>query len=283
MNTMASANFSVSERREVLFSAAGPITVHRPVAGAPKGAVLLLPGWSGPRTGPADVLVYLASKLAENGWAAIRLDLPGRGDASNDATVDLDLMIHAAAQSVPELPVSGRRVLLGMCSGGNVALGAAPLKSCAAFDTVVAISTFPFQPARTKNFDRLRRWNNIKRYAAKALSPSTWLRLIKGDVNLKRVKKNVGATDKRGEGRNLKDSARDIEKELLAWKGSALFIWGGGDEEAPPARTHYEKLRASGLGAPNRVRFHTVPGANHNFYGKAWREELANAILEFLK
>ena len=277
----SSADFSALERREVVITSAGPVTIHRPTGRESKGEVLLLPGWSGPRTGPADALVFIASRLAENGWTATRLDLPGRGDAPANTQVDLDSMIAAASGCASEFK-SKRRVLLGICSGGNVALGAAPLKWCADIDTVVAISTFPFQPARTQNFDRMRRWNNLTRYAAKALSPATWMRLIKGEINVDRVKKNVAATDATAGARNLKDSARNIEKDLQKWKGSALFIWGGGDEEAPPARTHYENLHSTGLGAPGRVRFHTVPGANHNFYGKAWREEMLAEIVAFL-
>lgn len=279
-----SVEFSPLEIRETGNSPAGPFTLHRPASGTSKGLAVLLPGWSGPRTGPADVLVFLASKLAEHGWSALRLDLPGRGDASSNQDVDLDSMITATAQGAhAEKSKSSRRVLMGICSGGNVALGAAPLKACAEFDAVVAISTFPFQPARTAQFDRLRRWKNIKRYASKAISPSTWLRLFKGEINVDRVAKNMAATEKPAEGRNLKDSARDIEKELQNWKGAALFVWGGGDEEAPPARAHFEKLHAAGMGTPGRVAFHTVPGANHNFYGRGWREEMAGEILGFLE
>ena len=106
------------------------------------------------------------------------------------------------------------------------------------------------------------------------------MRLIKGEINVDRVKKNVAATEKPADGLNLKDSARDIEKELSEWKGAALFVWGGGDEEGSPARAHFEKLHAQGMGS--RARFHTVPGANHNFYGRAWREELLREILSFL-
>ena len=279
-----STAFSPFEIRETGVSSAGSFTLHRPAAGPSKGLAILLPGWSGPRTGPADVLVFLASKLAEHGWSALRLDLPGRGDAAAHEPIDLDAMIDSAARGAHPLKgETGRRVLIGICSGGNVALGAAPLKACADFDAIVAISTFPFQPARTKEFDRLRRWQNIKRYASKALSPSTWLRLVKGEINVDRVKKNVTSNEKPAEGRNLKDSARDIEKELQNWKGAALFLWGGGDEEAPPARTHFEKLHAAGMGARSQVNFHTVPGANHNFYGRAWREELVREILKFLE
>jgi hypothetical protein len=164
-----------------------------------------------------------------------------------------------------------------------VALGAAPLKECSAVDRVVAISTFPFQPARTNTFERRRRWKNIKTYARKALSPSTWLRLFKGEVNIDRVKKNVASSEKPSAGRNLKDSARDIEHELRGWKGAALFVWGGGDEEGAPARAHFEKMHAAGMGTGGRVQFHTVAGANHNFYGKAWREQLLEQIVKFLE
>ncbi len=281
------AVFSPHEIRETFVNHnGGPLTIHRPASGASKGDVLLLPGWSGPRSGPADILVFLASKLAEHGWTATRLDLPGRGDALAAGPVDLDAMISSAA--VNHIPAfkrgeSHRRVLLGVCSGGNVALGTATFTGWNEFESVIAISTFPFQPARTKNFDQRRRWKNLKTYARKALSPSTWMRLFKGEINIDRVKKNVGASEKPTGERNLKDSARDIEKELRNWKGSALFVWGGGDEEAPPARAHFEKMHAEGMGAPGRARFHTVPGANHNFYGKAWREELWEEIRAFLE
>lgn len=184
--------------------------------------------------------------------------------------------------------------ILGLCSGGNVGLGVvsgdfgidkgwgtkAELRKLG----VIAISTLPFQPARTKTFDDRRRWKNLKNYAAKALSPNTWARLIKGEINIDRVKKNVGAGEKPASGeRNLKDSARDIEKELLDWKGPGLFIWGSGDEEAAPARAHFEKLHAAGMGSREKTVFHTIEGANHNFYSRAWREELARRILDFIE
>lgn len=285
---LTKVEFSDFEIREIHQADFGPATIHRPSSGNSKGEIFLLPGWSGPRTGPAEVLVFLASELARRGWTAVRLDLPGRGDAPDPANhlVDLDAMIVSATNSLvccPSESKHSQRAFLGMCSGGNVGLGALQYNNCG-FQHVIAISTFPFQPARTKTFDKRRRWKNIKNYAAKALSPSTWMRLFRGEINTGRVMKNVSSEEKKTGGeRNLKDSARDIEKELLSWKGSALFVWGGGDEEAPPARAHFEKLHERGFGEKNRVSFHTVPGANHNFYGKAWRSELLEKIVAFLE
>lgn len=278
------AEFS-SETRELAVGAAGmPLTIHHPTGDA-KGTVILIPGWSGTRSGPADILVFLASHLAKNGYRAVRLDLPGRGDALGSfAECDFDRMMDVTFKTIIGLQLSGPCTLVGICSGGNVSLGTVPLLMNAPKRVdarVVALSTLPFQPARSKSFERRRRWKNIKQYAAKAFSPRTWLRVIKGEVNLDRVKKNVTASEKPGGGeRNLKDSVRDIERELLGWKEKALFIWGGGDEEAAPARAYFEKLHAHGMGAQSS--FHTIDGANHNFYAKAWREEIARRIVEFL-
>lgn len=269
------------ERRSVQhFCAESPFTLHQPLAGPVHGTVFLIPGWSGPRTGPAEILTWLATQLARNGWQAIRLDMPARGDADGNPTQSgLDEMISTLRNSLGE-KLDGRVAFLGMCSGGNVALGALP----AVPDSVraIAISTFPFQRSRSKDMDKRRRWKNLKNYASKAFSPSTWARLLRGEINVDRVKKNLNASDAKVSGaRNLKDSTRDIEAELCGWKGRALFVWGGGDEEAPPSRTHFEKLHADGMG--QNCEFVTVAGANHNFYGQAWREELFARISSFLK
>ena len=299
LESATSAEFSQcaefqGERRQVL-EIPVPMTIHEPL-GSPKGQIVIVPGWSGPRSGPADILVFLASRLAQAGWRVLRLDLPGRGDAGGEFTASgLDEMIHATllahgATIRPDEP----HYILGMCSGGNVALGTVTqsMEINGGRSTreewnrvgVIALSTLPFQPSRTKNFDRLRIFKNIKQYVAKAASPGTWARLAKGEINLDRVKKNVTASEKPAIGdRNLKDSTRDIEKELLKWKGRALFVWGGGDEEALPARAHYEKLCAAGMGENGSAIFHTIDGANHNFYGRAWREELIRVVLQFIQ
>jgi pimeloyl-ACP methyl ester carboxylesterase len=247
-------------------------------------AVLLLPGWTGPRTGPAELLVFLARELTRSGHAVLRIDFHGRGDASgNFGDCDLDRMIREAGAGLDVLKArfpAATVVAGGICSGANVALGLASLRP-AEVASVLAFSVLPFQPARAATFDRRRRWKNFKQYAAKALRPSTWLKLIRGDVNVGRVKENLTTTEKPREGeRNLRDSARDIERELLAWKGRVLFIWGGGDGEAPPSRAHYEKLHAAGLG--REARWQVIPGANHNFYAQAWREELARQVTAFV-
>lgn len=262
-------------------------TLHLPLdesAVKTRTAVLLLPGWSGPRTGPAELLAHLAMRLARAGHVCLRLDLAGRGDAEGTfRNCDLDRMIDDAAHSLRRLREAAPGVPLaagGLCSGANVALGLASLPG-QSIGAVLAYSPLPYQPSRGAAFDRRRRWKNLKQYARKALQPATWGKLLRGEVNIDRVKKNVVAGEKPASGeRNLKDSARDIERDLLGWKGRALFLWGSADEEAAPARAHFEGLHAKGLG--HAARFETVDGANHNFYAKAWREDLIARSLAFL-
>jgi len=158
MTLVSTAEF-VQHRREAGRSPSGlPLTIHRPLA-ACRGTVVLVPGWSGPRSGPADILVFLASEFARAGWLAVRFDLLGRGDASGEfKDCDLDRMIGAAVE-VAQTKASGSALfVLGMCSGGNVALAAACSDALRAKNIgVIALSTLPFQPARSTQFEQRRR------------------------------------------------------------------------------------------------------------------------------
>ncbi len=263
-------------------------TLHRPEMKGTQGAkaVLLIPGWSGPRSGPAELLVALARELTSQGHVVLRIDLHGRGDSTGRfEDADLDRMIADASagldylkQTCPGLPL----VVGGICSGGNVALGVVSLRpeECAG---AVGLSVLPYQPSRGADLERRRRWKNVKQYAAKALKPETWKKVLRGEVNMDRVKKNVAGNERKGpQERNLKDSSRDIEQELQGYKGNVQLIWGRGDEEAALARKHFEQLHQDGFGRRGATRFLTIEGANHNFYGEVWRRELIEAVQAFV-
>ena len=276
---------------------------ERPVPNS--ATILLLPGWSGPRCGPADFLVQLSRALACQGHYAVRMDLMGRGDATGSFDAcDLDAMIRHAGEVVEYLAEQARFpkniAVGGICSGSNVALGLAALKP-KLIQQLLAYSILPFQPARTKAFERRRRWKNLKQYARKAMKPGTWAKLLRGEIQMKKVKENLSGSEKKPDapaavlqsdaseicrnskpdaGRNLKDSARDIEKELLDWKGRALLVWGQADEEAGLSERHFRQLHQNGFAG--NAKFHTIAQASHNFYARSWRDELEVVTLDFL-
>jgi pimeloyl-ACP methyl ester carboxylesterase len=261
-------------------------TLHLPLLDTPpKRTFLLLPGWTGPRSGPADLLTRLAEALSEAGAVVLRLDFRSRGDSpGNAACCGLDEMIADANLAWRQLRCDfpgAAATVGGMCSGANAALGLAALQATENPD-VAAFSALPFQSARNAEFAAHRRHRIIRDYLRKACSPKTWARLLRGEVNLRRVRKNLHAGDAEcvsvnGASRNLKDSAQDIEAALTRWQGNALFVWGGGDEEATPARAHFEKLHAAGMG--RAAKFETIEGANHNFQSRVWRKALVEKLL----
>ena len=102
------------ESREILIRNSVVATAHRPLTQS-KGTVVLVPGWSGTRAGPADMLVFLASSLARAGWTAIRVEMPARGDSCGDfSDVDLDDMIERAVWVFDNYRAKNT-VIIGLC------------------------------------------------------------------------------------------------------------------------------------------------------------------------
>ncbi len=253
-------------------------------------AVVLIHGWGSYRSGPHAMLVKMARALAAAGICAIRFDVRGRGDSEGDyAETDLDGMIAdtVAAGKVLQKETGCRRLAaVGLCSGGNVAIGAATLLP--AFEKLVPISTLPFQSHKKASQERRRTLAALGSYARKVFRPETWRKLMRGEINFGLVKKAVAgskSTRQRadsaagGQTRNLKDSARDIVAEFARYAGEILFVYGGADAEGAAGRRHYETFcREHDLGA----RFHVIEGANHNYYSLAWERELMDRTMQFV-
>jgi dienelactone hydrolase len=239
------------------------------------GGVVIVHGWGGCRIGPHRILVETGRELVRRGFAVLRFDLSGRGESEGEpAEADLDGMIADARGAIGRLreklgadrPVG----LLGMCSGGNVALAAAALDGRVA--GVAAWSTYPFQEQRSNAQDRRRTGHFLKVYAGKALRPATWRKLLRGGVNFAGVRAALFGHYRKGEGseRDLQRSRQDVLGPLARYGGEVLFVYGGRDPEAPGAENEFRAFFGE-HGIP--ARFHTIAGANHNFYSLAWKRE----------
>ena len=252
--------------------------------GAPKGGVVMVHGWGGCRMGPHRILVKICRSLNDRGYAALRFDLRGRGDSEGDTErASLDGMISdacAAARFVMQEAKLDHAALLGVCSGGNVVIGAATLMP--EVSDVILWSTLPFQ-THTRKVDAVKKSGSFAMdYMRKALRPATWKKLIAGRVNfglIRRVLFGHYAKPKDEEGGNPKDSARDIMAAFEQFKGRTVFIYGGADPEAAGAQQVYEPFTAEhGLDA----QFHSIDGANHSFYSKEWKREVIELCLGWL-
>jgi hypothetical protein len=248
-------------------------------------SVITLHGWGGYRVGPHRFMVKLCRALAHAGVSSLRFDFRGRGDSTGgEKLATLDTMIDDACRAVefarrraPQNAVT----LWGLCSGGNVAIGAATLKD--EVRNLVLLSTLPFVPDK-KSAERVARAQaQAGNYFRKLFRPATWKKLFTGAVNFRAVKKAIlgGRSPSTGDAaRDPKDSARDILAAFATYRGAAYFLYGGADREAAGAAEHFRAF-TSAHGIP--ATFETVEGSNHDFYSLAWEEHVIHETIQWVK
>jgi pimeloyl-ACP methyl ester carboxylesterase len=254
-----------------------------PDAGPAKQGVVLIHGWSGYRIGPNRILVRTARALNKAGFATLRFDLRGRGDSEGEsAETDLDAMIADTCRAASVLKEQGgitHVALLGICSGANVAVGAATLMPGGR--ELVLWSIMTFQPQK-KRADAARRTGHFALgYLGKLFRAETWRRLFSGEINFKMVWRVLfGSRSAEKEGRNLKDSSRDIMDEFTRYRGRALFIHGNRDPEARGAREVFQQFcPAHSIAA----EFVLIDGSNHNFHSLKWMDDVITRSITWLQ
>lgn len=269
-----------------------PIIFHSPVRlvgilrapdGVARGAgVVFLHGWTGYRVGPHRIFVEAARRLAEAGYPSLTFDFRGRGDSDGEATATtLDEMIEdarAARRVLIERTGVRRTYWCGLCSGGNVALGAASLDKEA--DGLLLWSTPLFAPFKTRKQEVKRRGIFLAEYARKLFRRETYAKLLRGKIRFGIISRILLGRRAAPKGtRNPKDSLRDIMTDLRGYKGRALFIYGSRDDEAVGAPEFYTAFcREQGIPA----ELHTIEGANHSFYSVAWQNQVLGLSLDWL-
>jgi len=249
----------------------------------PRGSgVVLLHGWSGYRVGPHRMLVEAARALCAAGYTTLRFDFRGRGDSTGEVNgTDLDGMIEDARAARRFLMAQAgvrRTYWLGLCSGGNVALGAASLDKDA--DGLILWSTPLFAPYKKRGQEVARRGIFLADYARKLFRWETYAKLVRGRIRLGIIARVLFGRRRPAAGtRDPKDSLRDIMKDLRGYHGGALFVYGSRDDEAVGAPDFYAQFcREHGIPAV----FHTIEGANHSYYSVAWQDEVIGLTREWL-
>jgi len=248
--------------------------------------VLFLHGWSGNRRGPHDILVAAARGYCDGGFPCFRFDFRGRGDSEGDMDeANLATMIadtEVAVQRFCEWANLSAVVLAGICSGGEVAIGAAPLCPTVKAQMLWSAPTVGVDRSRARRATQL---HNLGEYARKLFRLSTWQKALAGGLNLPMIRRALSG--KGGAGETPADGEKgtpelDIpwRRRFLAFRGPILFVYGSGDPTAGEAAEYYRRLSAKGKLAAD---FHLVDGANHSFYSLPWKAELIDATLGWLR
>ncbi len=242
--------------------------------------VVFVHGWGGYRAGPHRLFVTAARLLAADGVSSLRFDLPGRGDSAGveDAvTIDdmIDAVVDAAAFVRNEFSPRAL-VLCGICSGANVAAGAAVVGG--GVDGLILLSMPLFVEQKRRCVHRLRAvCSRAVEYVRKAFSLDTWKRFFRGDVNLRRVGSGIVHA---GSDLPQQVSRRDIPSGMMGYKGEMLFVYGGNDPSTPGAAAEFERLAGAHAW---RAVFAEIPFADHNYCDPAAAAELVSCMRGWLK
>ncbi len=253
--------------------------LHQPESGQKHTAVIFLHGWGTYRIGPHRIFVEAAREFASAGYTCLRFDFRGRGESEGDvASATLLDMVDDAGQAVREILKQqgiSQIVLLGLCSGGEVAVGTAA--SDQNVNGVVLLSTPLLGRQATGNDDVRQSANFAKSYWQKLFLAESWRKIFSFRVNYPAIFRIIfGRFQQKRDAGPMKEAV--LIEDFKKFKGSCLFVYGGMDPEAAQSENAYRKI-CSGNG--NAV-FKNIPEANHNFYSVTWKQELIRHVSEWL-
>jgi len=171
----------------------------------------------------------------------------------------------------------GKLVLVGVCSGGEVALGAgATIAEC---DAMVLWSV-PQVAADRVHADRAKRKAIFREYWSKLFRAETWRKLAGGALNFGMIRKAILRGGK-GEGEESAPEDKDIDwrGRFIEFRGAIFYIYGTNDPTTPDCTAHYEALSKQ---AGRTFHCHLIEGANHSFYSLEWEAEVLDKSLAWL-
>ncbi|MEK7286406.1 MAG: alpha/beta fold hydrolase [Nitrospirota bacterium] len=264
--------------------------------------VLLLNTGSVHHIGTCRLYVRLARNLALAGFSSLRMDFIGLGDSFMDDfnnenapyTLTATEDIAAAIQAMKQHYGSESFVLAGLCSGAHASfhgvldLSNEPVVEC------VLINPMPFYWKPGMSVDRTpeqesRHWNWYLRSIGQR---SRWVKLLRGDVNLKKmffvllqyartVLVSRIKTVSKGFSRNKNDDlAADINKIIQANR-QITFVFSKGDPGynllmASAKKTIKQKL------AEKKLSIEFIENTNHNFTTLAKQREVIERLIQHL-
>jgi pimeloyl-ACP methyl ester carboxylesterase len=256
--------------------------LHRPPGAVPDTApgMVFLHGWSGCRLGPHRMFVTAARMLCADGIPCLRFDFRGRGESDGQTRAGtIRSMTDDACRAVDHLERElGTRpvLLLGICSGGKVAVAAAARDP--RVQGLVLWSAEAMGDLRSRATDTRKSAFALRTYARKLVRPETWRKIFAGRVNVGLVHRAV----LRHEGPDAEETRREsgILRTFRAFEGEILFVYGGNDPDTRLSAAGYRRFCAD---AGIRAEFHEIPEANHSFYSLTWEAEVIERTRQWLR
>lgn len=249
-------------------------------------AVLIAVGGPQYRAGSHRQFVLIARALAERGYPVLRFDYRGMGDSEGDRrnfeNIEDDL---CAATGELVRNVSGIRnvAILGLCDGAS------------------ATALYAWKDLRINGVVLINPWvrtdggeakTMLKHYyCSRLFDRSLWLKIGRGKFDFVGAARSILSIAKRANSANslvknavLPSLPHRLYQGLQKFPGKVLFILSENDLTA---REFDETCRSSRewrtLMEATRITCHNLPGANHTFSRRDWREQVIRWTAEWLE
>ena len=244
-----------------------------PEQSGPRG-VLIVVGGPQYRAGSHRQFTLLARYLAQRGIASLRFDYRGMGDSSGASRTfeGAEEDIRAAVDRLVErLPAPREVVIWGLCDAASAALIYA--QADPRVSGLILVNPWVRTEAGSARA-QLRHY-----YGARLLQASFWQKLAQGEFNPARAARSFGGSLMRSIRRSRNHARKPLpermEAGLRGFRGRVLLILSGKDLTAQEFNSLVKSSPTwQGLLREPRVTRFEMPGANHTFSRRDWREQV---------
>lgn len=259
-------------------------------------AVLMFNAGSVHHVGPNRVYVTLARSLAALGFACLRMDLEGLGDSvlrgpgrenhpyPETATADA----RAAVEFLKSQHGYQRFIALGLCSGAHTAFHMGLTLEQHEVGELIMINPFTFYWREGMSLALADDLYDMHAYRQSMRDPARWMKLLRGDVNIKRLLQ-VAFNHPRRLARTYYDAfceavmphrgprlSQDLRR-LFAMKRHVTMLVAEGDPGQQLLMSGAKRTAAQGI-REGHIRLEVIPGGDHTFSRLSTREDLVRRL-----
>ena len=238
-----------------------------------------MPAVSGTRIGPQRIFVEIAREAATLGYSSFRMDMDRAGD-SLQTSFNIE-------NSIENPLVEWYKDYLDVVTthfnneGHNykkylllsISLGCEPILKYAIanlYDSVLFLSPTYLDYINKSNVNS----KNLKAYKQKIFKKETWIKLLKFDLNWRKIVKNIISNKK-------KDSKSNNISGLVDKSEIKVFgVYGELDAEFKDSMNYWKGLKEKGIIAS--FVYEIVKNSDHNFFGYQFKEDVKSILKKWL-
>jgi pimeloyl-ACP methyl ester carboxylesterase len=262
---------------------------------------LFLNAGANPHIGWARMNVDAARRLARAGKPSLRMDVAGLGDSAPEpgrrAQVIYDLAVTAdLGAAIDRLKALGYDdvMIVGLCSGAHAAFHCALADARVSGVVMVNLKKFIWRDDYSLALAAREEYRSSGAYWRDALKPGTYLRVLRGEVDLRGIGREIGRRVGRLGGRLVLEASRLVREgddetarvrrwfRQLSERGArVLLVYSADDSGFDELKAHMgagarrlRKLRGFGLAILEK--------ADHNLTQRAPRARLNELVLALL-